>query len=286
MLEILTFTGLDDRTDRGRLSELSSRFPKVEWGILVGSYTALKADRGIWPSLNTIDELQDLGVPTSLHLCGAWARGALNGTQLATAQCGGSARVQINLHGDERSDERIGVFPEAVEEFLVPYKGNVILQHQEGWDTVPVRHERVEYLFDRSEGSGQEHFAEWPAPSEHLSRMGYAGGIGAHNIGQAMYFVGAFPSARLWLDMESHIRTGGYLDLDLVEAVCVRASELSSDEGMWNELLDLIRDWLASGRSAEEGVSLLRAKVVPEDEQPMFKLALESVFHHMRNELT
>ena len=35
-IEIVTFTGVDDRTDLSRLSELAKRYPKLEFGVLAG----------------------------------------------------------------------------------------------------------------------------------------------------------------------------------------------------------------------------------------------------------
>ena len=61
----------------------------------------------------------------------------------------------------------------------------------------------------------------WPRPSDPARRWGYAGGLGPANIGQAVAFVEEFRSLRLWLDMESNVRTSNdWLDLDKVRAVC------------------------------------------------------------------
>ena len=52
-------------------------------------------------------------------------------------------------------------------------------------------------------------------------RVGYAGGIGPHNISTAMDFVDLHPRAHIWLDMESQVRTPAWwLDLQKVRAVC------------------------------------------------------------------
>ena len=96
----------------------------------------------------------------------------------------------------------------------------VILQHRGGWGQIPVFHEKVEYLFDLSEGGGRAAFEEWPAPSPHLPRMGYAGGIGPETIDRAIDFALAYPDSNLWFDMEGRVRYAGWLDLDAVETVC------------------------------------------------------------------
>ena len=90
-----------------------------------------------------------------------------------------------------------------------------------------MRHEKVEYLYDRSGGRGLDSFAQWPKPSPCLPRMGYAGGLGPDNIARAVAFADAFPEASLWFDMESRIRKGGLVDLAAVESVCSQAFDQS-----------------------------------------------------------
>ena len=88
------------------------------------------------------------------------------------------------------------------------------------FETVPIRHPRVEYLFDLSEGSSQEGFEFWPEPPTN-ARVGYTGGLGPHNIQTAMKFVKRHSQTRLWLGMERNVRTASYqLDLDKVRDVC------------------------------------------------------------------
>ena len=85
---------------------------------------------------------------------------------------------------------------------------------------MPVLHEKVEYLFDVSEGRGMESFEHWPVPSADFARTGYAGGLGPHNIERAVAFAQFHDEHVLWFDMEGRIRTDGWLNTDTVEAVC------------------------------------------------------------------
>ena len=52
--------------------------------------------------------------------------------------------------------------------------------------------------------------------------MGYAGGLGPHNITRALEFAKAkHPKAKIWFDMERNVRDQDYrLDLDMVREVC------------------------------------------------------------------
>ncbi len=233
LLEILTFTGVDDQTDLDRLRDLNVMNPFVEWGVLVGtgSTDGRSAKNPIFPTLDRVRELALLGIDgglrTSLHLCGNWSRSALNrgGTKAIDRDvvldlCQGFSRVQLNLHGDFFNDEWIPALPEDVVEFAEEVTcTKVILQHRSGWQEVPVRHPKVEYLWDQSEGRGLYSLRDWPAPESLEQRTGYAGGLNLGNIRKAMAWVKWFPHHRLWLDMESGVRTNGIFNLNSVELI-------------------------------------------------------------------
>ena len=220
MIELLTFTGVDSETTLEGLSTLSQRYPRVEFGVLLGSQVG-----GIFPPLRVVEQLKILGIKTALHLCGKYSRMVMRpegaDDEHLSDLCAGFGRVQVNLHGDWFNPERVRVASKAIEHFADRVAADrVILQHRADWASIPVEHEKVEYLYDVSEGGGVESFADWPEPSPHLRRMGYAGGLGPHNISRAVAFASVHPAAALWFDMESRIRTAGLLDLTSVERVC------------------------------------------------------------------
>ena len=236
MLEILTFTGVDEHTDFGRIIEISQTYPRVEFAVLVGSQTpkaSYSKGNGIFPGLSVVNLLKFLGrecplkVHVAIHLCGFWSRSALRLGEPSGETidlCKGFGRVQINLHADVGYPAGIHTPSSAAASCLVrvlPGCESVIFQHRDTtWNSVPTDHYGVEYLFDRSEGRGREAFDEWPEPISAPKRVGYAGGIGPHNVVQAMKFVNRYPESRLWLDMENRVRTDGRFDLDKVEKVC------------------------------------------------------------------
>ena len=234
MLEILTFTGVDAKTDLDRLVEIAEKYPRVEFGILVGSQSS-EDDHGIFPPLRLVRLFRRISewpeIKAAIHLCGRWSREVMSayGPPGATyALCKGFGRVQINLHGDYFNPRDVDVRSRAVERFADNLADGdrdvrVILQHRAPWSKVPVEHPRVEYLFDRSAGAGRAAFDEWPEPESAETRYGYAGGIGPDTIGEAMAFVNRWPAVSMWLDMEGRVRTGGWFDLDKVETVCAQA---------------------------------------------------------------
>ena len=175
--------------------------------------------------LDIVRELRNLGgVNTALHLCGKDARMAAEETHAPHSLnllCNGFGRVQVNLHGDTENSESVQVHASEIQHFVQNVKAqNVILQHQGPWSEIPVDHPRIEYLFDLSEGRGEEGFEHWPDPPEG-KRVGYAGGLGPHNITRALEFAKGHPKAKIWFDMERNVRDQDYrLDLDMVREVC------------------------------------------------------------------
>ena len=232
MLEIVTFTGVDARTDLGRLQEIAAQYPWAEFGILVGSQTyATACHNPIFPAIRTVHELRSR-LPSrqlAIHLCGWFARQA-NKDQWSNlplmAMSAGFGRIQVNLHGDIEHPHYIRVNTEAMTVVAQDWGADrVIIQHRQDWTSVPVKHPRVEYLFDRSEGGGTESFDSWPAPPSGM-RVGYAGGLGPHNIDRAIRFSMQHQDRPIWLDMERNVRTTDYwFDLDRVAHVCRRVEE-------------------------------------------------------------
>ena len=235
MIELVTFTGVDAGTDFVELRELAEQYPLAEFGVLVGTRTG-EEDFGIFPPIGVVTALGELEVRSALHLCGRWAQ-AVSG-EMSPVGIGEFANVgllsyiygvsksfdsvQINLHGDELGSQDIEVRGAAVGTFADHTEAaRVILQHRgQRWTDVPVVHPKVEYLFDLSEGGGWEYFDYWPEPATDGRRMGYAGGLGPHNIRRALEFADSYPEARLWFDMEGRIRTDERFDLAKVRSVC------------------------------------------------------------------
>ena len=225
MIEAITFTGVDGETSLSRLSALAERYPKAEFGILVGSSVG-----GIFPSMEVVEHLKahagDEGYRVALHLCGKYSRMVVDPKGSADERalrdlCTGFGRVQVNLPGRWFKGRRGDASRERVKRFADSVTAeNVILQHRGDWGSIPVRHRKVEYLFDVSGGRGIDSFARWPEPSGDLRRTGYAGGMGPHNIGRAVAFASAHMDTALWFDMEGRIRKNGLLDLAAVESVC------------------------------------------------------------------
>ena len=59
--------------------------------------------------------------------------------------------------------------------------------------------------------------------------MGYAGGIGPHNIERVLAFAARWPDTDLWFDMESNMRDNGLFDTSRVDAVLGKVRSATSE---------------------------------------------------------
>lgn len=230
MIDKITFTGVDNRTPLMELIDLADQYPRAEFAVLVGNQTNRNENRR-FPNLSTVRDLRELGemgLNTSLHLCGRFSRAVVTGegpSEEIYELCEGFGRVQLNLASRIFAPSRRAGPVAAVKRFARRFatgSRSVILQHRSEWSDVPFGHPAVEYLFDRSGGRGQAAFAHWPTPPrDSVERLGYAGGIGPDNIEDAMEFAGRYPKKLLWFDMETRVRCeDDWFDLDAIERVC------------------------------------------------------------------
>lgn len=236
MIEIVTFTGVDGKTDLAEVASIAKEYPFAEFGVLVGSQTG--ADNPIFPALSVVMFLKALPFhQTAIHLCGKYARyAAAEPIEAGRAFvrrvelfgiCHGFGRIQVNLHPDGDGLGKVQMDPERLTGFVESSLAHrVILQHRSTWELIPLEYPSVEYLFDRSEGAGIEGFEAWPAPPKDGKRVGYAGGLGPHNIGKAIAFAGEHSESPVWFDMERNVRSPDYfMDLQKVRAVCEQVAD-------------------------------------------------------------
>ena len=227
MIELITFTGLDERSDTHRICQLGRRWPKAEFAVLSGSETG-RSPR--FPTNEWIDawrrKAEEATLQTAIHLCGRTRRDALAGDEAALARCAGFGRIQLNMPEAERR-----VQAEAILRFQRRTGRPVVIQHTGAWENAVCSNEPgIEHLFDRSGGQGTAGIDEWPAPRQG-KRCGYAGGIGPGNIAEALAFSARHENARIWLDMESKIRRDNWLDANSIEKVLEAAGHHENDRG-------------------------------------------------------
>ena len=226
MLEIVTLTGVDEQTNLTALMELADEFPAAEFASLAGSRTGRDdPEYPGKPTLRLLGRMGERGARTALHLCGRMARAVAVEKEVPgdiLELCDGFGRVQVNLDAEwfdgERGERtRHGII--GLAEAVAAEK--VILQHRGDWESIPIEHPKVDYLFDPSGGRGVDSLHVWPPPPEGRA-VGYAGGIGLDNIGEALEFTGRYPDARLWLDMQRKLRNEqNRFDMSRARRICV-----------------------------------------------------------------
>lgn len=230
MFRYCTLTGVDERTSFGWIAELSERYPFVEWGILLSLSPEDKDER--YGPMSLIEGFArhawPKGFNSALHICGRAVNSFVADADGVRGLASSFGRVQLNFNLG-RAPFGVGDLDEAIRAF----GSAVITQHNEANAEVTrsVTAENHQVLFDASGGRGLR-AADWP---QRLNGKvyGYAGGFGPETA------AGDLESAHLaangrpyWIDMETRLRSDGYLSEEkcerVLEAVRVKLSQLYS----------------------------------------------------------
>lgn len=204
----IAFTGVDRAEIKGALTALSARYP-IEWGVLIDD---TQAGNKLFPTACVRSELL-AGEPLrwAAHICGAQARATIQDPRRSSVDLAGFQRAQIN-HSFSGSNEQ-----EIASACLFGRRHGVrtVLQCSKDFPADL----RVDWLFDTSFGRGSAP-GTWPSLPLQGAFCGISGGLNADNVREVLERVAAPPGAMYWIDMESGIRTDGWLDLTKCEAVC------------------------------------------------------------------
>lgn len=231
-IDKVTITGADDSTDIQWMLAMQEQYPFVEWGILV-SQSQIGNFR--FPSLDWLARLiphQDK-LQTSMHVCGKWVRQICDGNWSDMLIAIGVAaerakRVQLNFHAHaHKLNERF-------------FKAAQIASQNSSWQLIfqidgvndgllaQARMDRLDAvpLYDLSGGAGVLP-GQWPKQSEGVY-TGYAGGLGPRNVIEQVEKIKGVANGRIWIDMETRVRTpdDSRLDEALVESVLEQCSQM------------------------------------------------------------
>ena len=222
-IEKVTFTGFDDLTSYAGMVDISQNYPWVEWGILVSMHHSGKSAR--YPSPEIIKEMfgymsrRPAARPNfAMHVCGVYCRKILRGDWQIFEDMpflvGEFKRIQLNFHDEKTSYD--------TEKFINSIKVrsglDIIFQvdnnNRKVFDCFR-QYQWAAPLFDLSGGAGIVP-EEWPRHEGKL--CGYAGGLGPHNLNEELMKIEyVVDDGRIWIDMETHVRTNGFFDLKKVE---------------------------------------------------------------------
>jgi hypothetical protein len=225
-LDRVTITGADETIGRpDNLLALTKEFPFVEWGILISNKHTRTGDFR-FPASTWISDLMGVIPPErlSLHVCGSWVREMLMGTvNIPRWIIPGFGRIQLNFHEDKTKCKPAAfhnaLFSLGAQQFIFQIDGAIGNKHLESLhandgyasyvDAVP--------LFDISGGAGILP-TEWPKPMFTDQYHGYAGGLGPDNLEQQLPLIAAAAGeTRIWIDMETRVRSDDDLQFDLAK---------------------------------------------------------------------
>ena len=228
MILSVTITGADDAADPNQLAHLSRFYPFVEWAVL---FSDKRRGSPRYPSLQWIRRLEDVAagragrMKLAMHLCGAEARLAASE---ATHFDPGPAWRRVQVNGYEAGAAKREWIPAGSFTGRSAFSWILQARSRESLRAVidDARVSSADVLYDPSGGEGKRPDA-WPSiPAatsleESAIGFGFAGGIGPDNVAGVLREVTEQnPNlSRVWIDMESGVRTGETLDLDKVKAV-------------------------------------------------------------------
>ena len=224
-IDRVTITGADDNDNPEELKMLSEQYPFVEWGLL---FSRGKKGTARYPSSERIADFLSSGVRLSAHFCGWYSREVLENKNysLLTA-LKNFHRVQINYNFSLSNNWDLQPL---LEWFFGHPSLSVIFQvNKANADVIDRLHnvdfpENIHFLYDSSGGRGTVIQRIEPV---FVNYTGYSGGIGPDNVEAVLRKIIDYPNpAKVWIDMESGVRTGDRLDLKKVEAVLAKCDFL------------------------------------------------------------
>lgn len=244
MITRVTITGADRSIHPEQLAQFSEKYPFVEWGILA---SRKQMDSPRFPGPAWLIELARVKyefdrqhfkqrMNLSLHLCGAYVREVFRGNYdfMHELPINLFDRIQLNTHGEPHEWDVVGV--ERIMGELLPEKEFIFQYDNVNTDLLEIiaKRDKVKNfsaLYDLSHGAGILP-KQWPAPLAYC-KTGYAGGLGPMNLDTEMQkiltVVKSSPyrnvekdkngdliitetEAKVWIDMETHVRSGQSLE--------------------------------------------------------------------------
>jgi len=260
------FCGADDSVHPNLLGIFSQAYPLVEFGVL---FRPDKTGQPRYPTLEWVERLSQVAkrshnplMKLAAHLCGSHVNDVLLHHDphdfLLQLQDWGFQRVQINataVNGVDTSKlaESVPGFLSIIEKY--PSLEFIIQKNDETaalWQGLLPALEsedgpkNVVMLEDESKGTGvaAKSWPYQPRENNHAVSVGFAGGIGPHNIRQVLSDVqeAAAPNQRIWVDMESSLRSikNGQDIFDLEK--CYQVIDVSCDVGIMRHPSYLAQD--------------------------------------------
>ncbi|CAB9517541.1 expressed unknown protein [Seminavis robusta] len=254
-LRALGFCGADDSVHPNMLALIVHAFPFVEFGVL---FRPDKEGQPRYATAEWVECLKQVAAKSqprmklAAHFCESRVNQVLRGDDSFLLTLKGTfQRVQINataVNGVDMSvleSDKIGETLKAFAALIRRNRNNFEFILQKNEETLPLWKglldldseetgppgslpTNVSMLVDESKGTGVVSSTPWPTPPDTYP-IGYAGGIGPHNIAKVLGdIIEAGSGKSVWIDMESKLRSKkndkDVFDLDkcyeVIDAVC------------------------------------------------------------------
>ena len=206
MLNRVTFTGVDDRTNVNDLVDLTKRFPFVEFGVLISKGNTNRSVVNRYPNATIFKKLKNKGLNLSCHLCGSVARNIVKKDDwnefynIFGKEIDIFNRFQLNVSDVKHFSENID-FP-SDRNFIIQLKNNLSLYDK--YKDLP----NVFGFQDNSGGLGKFE-NNWMDSDRYF---GYAGGLNIDNVESVIRDLYVINNADFWIDMETSVRTFDWFD--------------------------------------------------------------------------
>ncbi|HRZ29484.1 MAG TPA: hypothetical protein P5052_01745 [Candidatus Paceibacterota bacterium] len=218
-INCVTVTGADDYNDPNEMADIFSKYPFVEFGILLSS-DRLGSTR--FPSINWLKKLYDFTASDRVHLtghnminlsghiCGKWVRELCVGSDKFFEEMDPVWRMfrrfQLNFHAQPHEfleDRCSNVIKKYLPSTPIIVQIDGVNDHilndlrSKGVNAIP--------LFDKSSGVGllPDH---WPLQSVGVY-SGYAGGLSPENLAREIVKIFNATCGPIWIDAETRLRS-------------------------------------------------------------------------------
>lgn len=216
MLDKVTFTGIDNKTDFKDLVSLKKDYPFVEYGMLVSERNTNKDTDNRYPSLMILDRFETGLLDLSLHICGKLARDVIKyGNWGHVYDMMGSymeffQRIQLNVAGMNKISK----------ELMFPVDKDILIQFTSEQPYLYELYKDPPHVCGFQDASGGKGIVgtEWMKTDD--SYFGYAGGIHSENVLEILKEIESINKNMFWIDMESSVRTEEIFDITKCRKIC------------------------------------------------------------------
>ena len=213
LLNRVTFTGVDDKTNIDDLVYLAEKYPFVEFGILVSKNNSNSGIVNRYPNLTILKRLKNKGLNLSCHICGSIARQIVQKNdwseleKLLGKDMEIFKRFQLNVSNIHKFSNEISFRDD--KDFIIQLKDDTSLY--EYYKDLP----NVFGFQDNSGGLGK--FEDNWMDSDRY--FGYAGGLSVENVEKVIEDLLIVNNSDFWIDMETSVRTNDWFNTKKCEEV-------------------------------------------------------------------